>query len=151
MEIVEHFPPEEDLWNITIYLEDGSGGMIPDAIEQVKAIIDGNGTEQDKGYRAPGINIRYLPPTQVPIRLSVEITTRGVEAARAVMDARNAIREYINSLGIGQAVIHSDLVKVLRRINYAIDARVPFPEDKIPMGKSQIARYLDCDVAVIVQ
>jgi hypothetical protein len=62
LQIDEHFPPLNNIWNMTVYLEDGSGGMTTEAIAQVKAKIDGDRTKTNGGYRAPGINIRYLTP-----------------------------------------------------------------------------------------
>jgi uncharacterized phage protein gp47/JayE len=151
MEIVEHFPPEENIWNVTVYLEDGTGGITPEAIEQAKAVIDGDGTSSNGGYRAPGINVRYLPPAQVPINLRVSVTTRSVESSIASLDVEKAVREYVNGLKIGQDVIHAELVIVLKRIPYVNEARVLEPADTINIDNSQIARYMSCDITVVVE
>ncbi|GHU65099.1 hypothetical protein FACS189447_03440 [Spirochaetia bacterium] len=150
MEIIEHFPPEEGLYNYTIYLEDGSGGITPEAIGKAKSIVDGDGSPANGGFRAPGINVRYLPPTQVPVSIVVErLVTRGVEEGIASKDAENAIREYINSLKIGKSVLISDIIIVLKRISYVKDVKIT--QSSIPIDLFQIARYASCDITVVVQ
>jgi uncharacterized phage protein gp47/JayE len=149
MEIVEHFPPEEDIWNATVYLEDGSGSITPEAISKVKAIIDGDGTPENPGYRAPGINVRYLPPVQVPVSLEVEAVIRGVESYIAVADVENAARAFVNGLRIGQSVLLSDIILVLKRISYIKDARILDPVESIHINNNQIPRFLNCSVTVV--
>jgi hypothetical protein len=73
MQIDEHFPPLDNIWNMSVYLEDGSGGMTGEALAGVKDIIDGKMTSGNGGYCAPGINIRYLTPEIVPVTLDIEI------------------------------------------------------------------------------
>jgi len=59
-------------------------------------------------------------------------------------------KEFINGLLIGQELVLSDLIVALKRISYIYDAKILLPAANIKALKSQILRYLGCDVAVEV-
>jgi hypothetical protein len=155
IQIEEHFPPLDNIWNMTVYLEDGSGGMTDEAIALAKAKIDGNRTKENGGCRAPGIHIRYLTPEKALVNLNVTVTvTRDVmndsgESA-VIYEVTRAAGNFINSLLIGQPVLVSDLIVVLRGISYIIDAKIPGQEN-IVINTRQIARFQSCNVTVAVQ
>jgi hypothetical protein len=153
--IEEHFPPLDGIWNMTLYLEDGSGGMTFEGLKKVKNRIDGQGTASDGGYRAPGINVRYLTPEVVPATLHVQVAAdrdvvNDMDDSAVAEDAREAVQKTINALKIGEEVKRSDIIIALRRIYYVIDAAVILPTENIPVSKNQIARYEDCVVSVEV-
>ncbi|MDR1230172.1 MAG: baseplate J/gp47 family protein [Spirochaetaceae bacterium] len=154
MSITEHFPPLDGIWNMTLYLEDGSGGITPDALAEAKRIIDGDLAAGIGGYRAPGLNIRYLAPQIIPVTTHVTVHTERDIAneidesviANMVIDAT---RKWINGLKIGQSFLVSDLIVVLRRISVLSNARVTYPADDIAIQPNQTARYGDCVVTVV--
>jgi hypothetical protein len=153
MSIDEHFPPLDGLWNMTLYLEDGSGGMAPEAFADAKRIIDGNIAKGIGGYRAPGINIRYLPPDIVPVTLRITVAMRGtivneVDTPVVENEVKEAIRNYINGLKIGEHLLLSALIVVLKRLNSLSNVRPTFPLEDIIINPNQIVRYKDCDVQV---
>jgi uncharacterized phage protein gp47/JayE len=153
MEPEEHFPPLDGLWNMTLYLEDGSGGMTPEALAEAKQIIDGNISKMIGGFRAPGINIRYLTPEIIPITTHITVTTERdianeVDQSIIANETKEAIQKHINRLKIGQAVCTSDITIVLKRLPSLSDAHVSFPETDIAIQENQIARYEDCIVTV---
>jgi uncharacterized phage protein gp47/JayE len=155
LQIEEHFPPIDNIWNMTVYLEDGSGGMTDDALAQVKAKIDGDRTKNNGGYRAPGINVRYLTPEIVPVNLKIEVATeRDVtnEADESVViyEVTEAVKKFVNGLFIGQSVLISDVIVVLKRITYIDDVKLP-DEENITINTNQIARFQSCDVTVVIQ
>lgn len=155
LQIEEHFPPLNNIWNMTIYLEDGSGGMTEEAIGQVKAKIDGNRTKENGGYRAPGIHIRYLTPEKIAVYLTIQVTTtqdainnRGESVV--IYEVTEAVKKFINGLLIGQSVLISDLIVVLRRMSYILDAEIP-KQGNIEINVRQIARFQSCSVTVVMQ
>jgi uncharacterized phage protein gp47/JayE len=155
LDIDEHFPPVNNIWNMTVYLEDGSGGITEEAIAQVKAKIDGNRTKENGGYRAPGINIRYLPPEKIPISRNIVVTTtqdvmNDLGESVVIYDVTEAVKKFINSLLIKQSVLISDLTVVLKRISYILDVKIPNQEN-IRINNRQIARFESCTVEVIIQ
>jgi uncharacterized phage protein gp47/JayE len=155
LQIEEHFPPLDNLWNMTVYLEDGSGGMSAEAMAEAKAIIDGQGTAAHGGYRAPGINIRYLTPEIVPITLHVHVTVdRDIVNDRdesvVVSEVKDTVQKSINAMHIGEAVKRSDIIMVLRRLYYVSDADVLSPTETMGITNRQIARYEACIVSVVI-
>jgi hypothetical protein len=155
LSIVEHFPPLDDIWNMTVYLDDGSGGISDLGKELVKKMIDGDGTAQNGGYRAPGVNIRYLSPEKECIDLvidaaTVQDVTNEIHESKVISDVQKKTKEFIDGLKIGESLIVSDLIVVLRRITYLDDVKIKVPEDNIGIEKHQIARYRNCTVNVTV-
>ena len=155
MGIEEHFPPLAGIWNITFYLEDGSGGMTQEALAKAKTIIDGNISKGIGGFRAPGVNIRYKPPQKVPVTTHITVTVdrdivNEVDHAVIANEVKEEIRKYINGLKIGDSVLICDLIVVLKRLPSLKDVHITSPADCIDINPSnQIARYEDCIVTVV--
>jgi uncharacterized phage protein gp47/JayE len=155
LQIEEHFPPIDNIWNMTVYLEDGSGGMTDDALAQVKAKIDGDRTKNNGGYRAPGVNIRYLTPEIVPVNLNIEVytdrdVTNEVDESVVIYEVTEAVKKFVNGLFIGQSVLISDVIVVLKRITYIDDVKLP-EQENITINTHQIARFQSCNVTVVIQ
>jgi uncharacterized phage protein gp47/JayE len=155
LQIDEHFPPIDNIWNMTVYLEDGSGGMTDEAIARVKAKIDGNRTKANGGYRAPGVHIRYLTPEKVQINVNVVVTTtqdviNDLGESVVMYEVTEAVKKFINALLIGQSVLISDLIVALRRLSYIIDVKIPNQEN-VSVDTRQIARFQSCNVTVAIQ
>jgi hypothetical protein len=154
LSIDEHFPPLDGIWNMTLYLEDGSGSMTPDALAEAKRIIDGNIAQNIGGHRAPGVNIRYLTPEITPVTLGVTVETErdiAVEVDESVVASAvlEAARTYINGLKIGKSVLISDLIVVLKRLTCLSDVKITYPANDIIIQTNQIVRYEHCAVTVV--
>lgn len=154
-EKVEHFPPLDKIWNMTVYLEDGSGDMPETGFELAKAIIDGDGTSTNGGFRAPGINVRYLPPEKIQIATKIKVVTsedvtNEIDESEVKSEVQKKTKEYINGLKIGEKFIRSDLTVVIKRIIYLDDVEILLPIENIEIAKNQIARYQGCEVIVEV-
>jgi hypothetical protein len=155
LSIVEHFPPLDDIWNMTVYLDDGSGGISDLGKDLVKKMIDGDGTPQNGGYRAPGINIRYLSPEKEFIDFVINVTTiqdvtNEIDESVVITDVQKKTKEFIDGLKIGDSLILSDLIVVLRRISYLDDVKIELPEENRGGEKHKILRYRNCTVNVTV-
>jgi hypothetical protein len=153
MTVDEHFPPLDGIFNMTLYLEDGSGGMTPEALVEAQQIIDGNIAQGIGGYRAPGLKIRYLTPEVMPITTHIAVTTERdivneVDESVVANEVIDATRKYINSLKIGRSFFLSDLIVVLKRLPSLNNVRIPYPINDITIQQNQIARYEDCIVTV---
>jgi len=154
-ERVEHFPPLDNIWNMTVYLEDGSGDMPESGFELAKAIIDGDGTPTNGGYRAPGINVRYLPPEKIFVVPTIKVVTtedvtNEIDESEVRDEVARRTKEYINGLKIGETYIRSDNIVVLKRIIYLKDVEILLPIANIEIARNQIARYGGCEVFVEV-
>lgn len=153
--IKEHFPPLDDIWNVTLCLEDGSGGMRPDAMAEAKKIMDGDISSNIGGYRPPGISIRYTVPEIVEISISVAVYVNddiANEANESIIseDTINSVRRFVNNLKIGESLLRSSLMVALRRLEDIKNVKILFPEDDIEINNEQIARFGNCDVEVVI-
>jgi uncharacterized phage protein gp47/JayE len=156
LQIVEHFPPLNNIWNMTVYLEDGSGGITDEALAKVKKTIDGDETSGNGGYRAPGINVRYLPPEKVPVSLHVQVITEydvnnDIDVSVIVYKVTEAVKKFIDNLSIGQSLLVSDLIVLVKRILQIEDVEIIAPESNIEIAPHQIARFKSCEVMVVVR
>jgi hypothetical protein len=153
MSIAEHFPPIDKTWNVTVYLEDGTGDMPELGIELIRRVINGDGSPKNGGYRAPGINVRYLPPEKVFISPTIiavtkQDVTNEIDESVVIEEVTKKTKEYINSLKIGQKYVVSDLIVILKRITYLDDVRIE--GNNVEISKNQIIRFLNCIVKVEV-
>jgi uncharacterized phage protein gp47/JayE len=128
--------------------------MTDEAMLSVKEKIDGDGTKENGGYRAPGINIRYLTPEKIPINVSVRVyakddVTNELDKSAVMSDVETAVRKHINGLKIGRPVLSSDITVVLKRIRYLSGVKVVSP-GYVPVANNQIARFESCEIEVIV-
>jgi uncharacterized phage protein gp47/JayE len=137
--IVENFPPRDGLYNIDMYLDDGNGSVTDLIIAAVKAIIDGDGTVVNPGYRAAGMNIAYHAPTAIPIVVEGEVYVSRAEA-EAEYDIVPAVIAYINAHTIGQDLIRAQLQKTILAFPWVVDLDITSPATNISIGDGQIAR-----------
>jgi hypothetical protein len=154
MTVVEHFPPLDGIFNITLYLEDGSGGMTDDALAEAQRIIDGNIPKDIGGYRAPGLKVRYLTPGIIPVTTHITVETErdianDVDESVVASEVKESIQKFINAMKIGKSVLISDLIVVLKRLPSLSNVKITYPENDIIIQPNQIARYADCIVTVI--
>jgi uncharacterized phage protein gp47/JayE len=154
MSVDEHFPPLDGIFNLTLYLEDGSGGMTMDALAEARRIIDGNIAKGIGGYRAPGLKVRYLAPGIIPVTTHITVETERdianeVDESVVANEVKDAVRKFINAMKIGKSVLISDLIVVLKRLPSLSNARVTYPANDITIQPNQIARYADCIVTVV--
>jgi uncharacterized phage protein gp47/JayE len=147
--VFEHFPPVDDIWNASVYVDDGTGYTSAQAIAEVVSTLNGDGTAANPGYRACGINIRVLAPTVVLIDLVFTIWTRQTESETAKDETTKVIREYINNLLIGEDVILSTLIITVRNIFYVVDVDISSPLENLIIGPTQIARFNSATITVV--
>lgn len=148
--IVEHFPPitgdSENVYNITVYVDDGTGAMTDGLKNKISDLVNGDGTKDNPGLRAAGINVQILPATQISINISVSIQIYRTENTVAKKEITETLTNFINSLEIGENVIVSDLVMTLRQISYVTDVQQlkigtkDLGTENIIVGQNQIAR-----------
>lgn len=145
----EHFPLIDDIFNATVYVDDGTGGLTPELKLAVEDAINGDDTQVNQGARAAGINIRVLNATAVPVSVNCTVYVYRVETATAMFEIRNAIEEQINGLGINENVTITDLILRLRRLSYVKDCVITTPEENIEIGINQIARFDDIEITLV--
>jgi len=141
--MVEHFPPLEGIWNMTLYLEDGSGAMKDEDMERARLLME--------GYRSPGVLIRYLPPDMVGVSIKAVVSAdrdaaSAVDSAFIATQAAQALRDFVNARRIGEPVLRSDLIVELRRLPILSNAAVIEPAADVAIEPHQIARCASVEV-----
>lgn len=138
--VVEHFPPVSG-YNVTVYVDDGAGNASQAMVDAVTAILVGDGTASNPGYKGGGINLRTLAPTKINIAVTVVLTVSGTISEEATTYlAEQALFDYVNNLSIGADVIRNKIIDVLMGVQGVIDLTLTLPSGNTVIGNDQIAR-----------
>jgi uncharacterized phage protein gp47/JayE len=140
--VVEHFPPIANV-NAHLYVDDGStGGVSTDKLAEVQLVIDGDGSAEYPGYRAAGVNVVVAKPTAVVqnVTLTVYAITSGVDTSKMASDVQTAITDYINGLGIGDDIIHAELIQRVMEVFGVFDCSISTPAANVSIAGNQVAR-----------
>lgn len=141
--VVELFPPVANV-NARLYIDDGSSGGVSSAkILEVQDVIDGDGTEENPGYRAAGVNVVVTKPTTVTQNVDVSITLiddSSVDSDQVELDVNQAITNYINNLWVGEDIIHAELVAAVMSVYGVYDCTVSTPAGNTAISASQVGR-----------
>jgi uncharacterized phage protein gp47/JayE len=136
---VEHFPPVST-YNITIYVDDGSGEASAAMLAEVENLLIGDGTGTYPGAKGGGINLRVLAPTKVTVNITCQITDDGTISEEAIKyNTELALTEYITGLLIGEDVILNSIRKTIMDQIGVTDVSVTVPSSNTPIGSNQIA------------
>ena len=152
--IDEHFPPKSNIYNFTVYVDDGTGSMTPDLKIEIVDLINGTDTEENPGLRAAGTNVEVTTATPVYIPITVTATIYRVEEARIRNDITTKLQEYINGLGIHENVVLSSIIVLLKQIPGITDISgltVDGGTDNKIIAVNQIARFQSVDITIINQ
>jgi uncharacterized phage protein gp47/JayE len=141
-----HKPPLRNIYNMSIYVDDGSGSATPETIEAVKLAITGDGTALHQGHLAPGVEVRVLPPQTVPVNFSVIVDVYRADLTEAEAEIQRIIAEYVNSLTIGKPVIKSQILARITKLAYVRDVKIIAPTENIEIGPDQIARFNSAEI-----
>ena len=140
-EILTHSPPAEDIYNFTVYIDDGSGSATDDLIEAVTEAIEGDGTETNPGHVCPGITFRVLAPTSTEVDVSLTVTlAAGANQDDAEAEITTIVTELINSKAIGESVLRSEIIASLMDEVYVLDVDVVLPGANVEADTTQVLR-----------
>lgn len=147
----EHFPPKNNVYNFTVYIDDGTGNMTDELREEVHREIYGDNTSLYPGRKACGINVDILPASVVQIDINVTCTIYRTAIETANKDIKDAIEDLINGKGIGEDIILTDIILKLRKIGYITDVSEllinGFPKN-IAIGEDSIARLNNLTIKI---
>jgi uncharacterized phage protein gp47/JayE len=141
--IKNHKPPLRNIFNMSVYVDDGSGTATEETLAAAKLAIEGDGTAQHQGHLAPGVNIRVLSPQTVPVDFYIVAYVYRTDIQEAENEIRRVIADYVNSLTIGKSVIISEIISRLKQIPFVRDIPIKdfSPTENIPAGSDQIPRF----------
>lgn len=101
------------------------------------------------GIGAAGTQFEVIPPVLVKLNLIVNVTTQqGVSLSSVSGEVSNAILEYVNSLGVGEDVILSEIVCAALEVNGVIDVEIQNQEENITIQDSELARLDSSDLII---
>jgi uncharacterized phage protein gp47/JayE len=144
--VKNHTPPLNNIYNISVYVDDGSGTATPETIDAVKLAIEGDGTALHQGHLAPGVNARVLSPQTIPVSFTLIVDVCRVNFMDATTEIQRLIADYVNSLGIGKPVVKSQILARIIKLSYVRDVKITSPEENIDPGADQIARFSSADI-----
>ena len=140
-ELLVHTPPAEDIYNFTVYIDDGSGSATDDLIEAVTLAIEGDGTEANPGHVCPGINFRVLAPTMTTVDVELTVTiAEGANQDDAEAEITEIVTELVNSKTIGESVLRSEIISALMDEVYVLDVEVTSPAANVEADTTQVLR-----------
>jgi uncharacterized phage protein gp47/JayE len=146
--IQNHKPPYKDIYNMTVYVDDGSGGASETTLDAVKLAVEGDGTATNQGHIAPGINIRVIAPTVVPVNVAMNIDVKNVDSEDAETEITEIITSYVNGKTIGEEVVLSELITKVMALNYVTDCTITNPTANVVPDINQIARIGTCTLTI---
>jgi len=128
--------------NVHLYIDDGTAVSVSaDQILEVQTAIDGDGTENNPGYRSAGVNVVVAAPSIVTqaVTLSANVLT-GVSQNQVEVDITNAITNYINTLGVGEDIIYNGIVTAIMNVYGVTNVDVTVPSTDTTITSSQVGR-----------
>lgn len=139
--VVELFPPVGNV-NVDLYIDDGSpGGVSPDKLNEVQSVIDGDGTEENPGYRAAGVNVVVKGPGIVTQDIDVTVTIlAGVDTDQLQSDVGDNLTEYVNNLGVGGDIVYNELIAAVMEVFGVEDCDVTDPSANVTIADTQVGR-----------
>lgn len=120
-------------------------------IQKTQWTIDGLDRDATNypGIGAAGTQFEVLPPVLVKLNLIVNVTPEeGISLSSISGSVANAISEYINSLGVGQDVILSEIVAASQSVSGVFDVEITNFADNITIADGELARIDSTDLIV---
>lgn len=113
------------------------------------------GDEQDlvsfPGVGATGVKFQILPPTVEEVGFSVNITLAdGVSLSSVENDITTQIISYVNSLGVADEVILSNIASKILTVQGVVDVVVTSPSTNVIIANNELARSKASLIAVNV-
>lgn len=143
-----HKPPLKNIYNMSVYVEDGSGGATDETLDAVRLAIEGDGSSENQGHLAPGVNVRILSPTAVPVNIAMSVTVVNADSASSQEEVESAVRGYVNGLLIGRSFLLSDCMAKVKALPYVKDVSISSPIKNINVDIDQIVRLNNIDISV---
>lgn len=139
--VVELFPPIAGV-NVDLYVDDGTSvGVTTAKVAEVQSVINGDGTEENPGYRAAGINVVVKKPGIVTQNITVTLSIlSGVDTDQLETDVIDALTAYVNTLGVGADIIYHELVSAIMGVFGVTDVVFSAPLANVTIASTQVGR-----------
>ena len=139
--IQELFPPVSNV-NVKIFIDDGSsGGVSSSKIAEVQDVIDGDGTQENPGYRAAGVNaVVYAPGIVTQNIIMTVYVISGVDTDQVEADIGLVLTTYVNNLGVGSDIIKAELIAAVMSVYGVSDVNITTPSGNVTISDTQVGR-----------
>lgn len=120
-------------------------------IQLAQKIIDGDANDRENypGVRAGGVLVWVRTPTVLTQTIDVTVTImEGYDHATTRTAVKEAIKNYINTLGISGDVVRSKLIKVIMGVAGIYNVTVTTPATDIILLDDEMARTTDPNITV---
>ena len=120
-------------------------------IAYAQKLIDGDPNDRTNfpGYRAAGVLVKVDTPQVLLQTVTVTVTVKdGFDQATVKTAVRQAIKDYINALGISGDVILAELSKRVMEVSGVYDAQFAAPVNNVILLDDQMARITDPNIVV---
>jgi len=113
--------------------------------------VDGREDNQEEfpGIRAAGVQIEVIEPVKKPQRVELNVTANsGITLISISNDIKTAVSSYINTLGVGDDVIRSDITCDVKEVDGVFDVDTIEPAANVAIADNELARISDEDIIV---
>lgn len=119
---------------VNLYVHNGSGGTSSALVLKVQSDVNGTGTIP--GWKAAGIVVDVYAAQDYLVNVTGVITLDGGTASVSAV-AGDAVKSYIQSLGIGQPVIRSELISIIMAIGGVYNVALSSPTADVAVSAIQ--------------
>jgi len=139
--VVEHFPPVADV-NTHVYIDDSTASGVSTAkVVETQALIDGDGTEENPGYRSAGVNVIVAKPTIATQNITAIVyTLADVDPDTVESQVIDAVTYYVNRLGVGDDIIYQEIVSAIMSVFGVVDVTLSLPSANVVIASTTVGR-----------
>lgn len=127
---------------VTLYIADQNGQATSTMLQQV--------TEEERAWKPAGVHVNVI--AAVPYMISIKMTISvgpGYDIPTAIVDAKNAALAYVNTLGLGDTFVPSDLGSyVVSHVTAIATCSVTDPAAAITPSSDELVRTTYNDIQV---
>jgi uncharacterized phage protein gp47/JayE len=123
-------------------------------LRKVNRIVSGYAPDSTTypGVAAAGVDIEPRPPQINRVSISLKVKTQRGVSLQSISDViKSAIDSYINSLGLGEDVILSEVVKLVQQVSGVDSCILTYPlpaTERITIGDSALAKISAEDIVL---
>lgn len=121
-------------------------------IQLAQKIIDGDANDRINypGIRAGGVLVRVLTPVVLIQTAAATLTiNEGFTQTDVVADAVEAVKTYINNLGISDDVLKASLITAIQSLAGVGNLVLGLPEDDVLILDDELARTTDINITIL--
>jgi len=114
-------------------------------------LVNGDKTDLDNfpGIRSLGTQCKVVIPTVVTPTIVIQVVSvSGVADAALASTVQSVVQAYVNGLGMGKAVLLSEVIRLVKSVPGVADCRVLSPAANFSVLDGQIARMNASDVVI---